>query len=128
MDLKGRTALVTGGAIRVGKAISLALAERGADVAVTYRSSAAPAEATVVELRARGVRAHAARCDQRDPAQVEAAVAEIQAELRRSTCWSTTPRSSTGRRSPGPAWRTGTPTWRSTCGAPGCLQRPPAWQ
>jgi len=81
MLLKGRTALVTGGAIRVGKAIALAAAGRGANVAITFRTSAAEADATVSELHARGVRALAVRCDQRDPAQVEAVVREVEAAL-----------------------------------------------
>src|SRR5688500_8191316 len=81
MELKGRTALVTGGAIRVGREIALALAERGADVAITYRASAGEAEETVARLEEKGVRACAARCDQRDPAQVEAAVREVEAAL-----------------------------------------------
>lgn len=81
MELKGRTALVTGGAIRVGKAIALALAERGAGVGITYHSSAGPAAETLAELRSLGVSAHAVRCDQRDPAQVETAVREVEEAL-----------------------------------------------
>ncbi|HEU4754582.1 MAG TPA: SDR family oxidoreductase [Armatimonadota bacterium] len=81
MRLEGRTAVVTGGAARVGKAIALALAGRGAKVAFTYRSSAAEAEATLAELRGMGVEAAAARCDQRDPAQVEDAVRTVEEAL-----------------------------------------------
>jgi NAD(P)-dependent dehydrogenase (short-subunit alcohol dehydrogenase family) len=81
MELEGRTALVTGGAIRVGKAIALALAERGANVGITYRSSAGDAAATLGLLRGQGVEAHAARCDQRDPYQVESAVLDVEQAL-----------------------------------------------
>lgn len=52
----GKTALVTGGARRVGRAIALALAEAGADIVVHYNSGASEAEATAAEIRSRGVR------------------------------------------------------------------------
>lgn len=81
MELKGKTALVTGGAIRVGKAIALALAERGADVAITYRSSEEEARETVEEIRARGVAGLAVRCDQRDPRRIPEAVREVEQGL-----------------------------------------------
>lgn len=68
----GRTALVTGGARRVGKAIALALAGRGADIVIHYNSGAAEAEATAAEVRALGVRAALV---QRDLADVDAAMA-----------------------------------------------------
>ena len=54
--MHGKVALVTGGARRVGKAIALALAHRGADVVVHYNSGADEAEQTAAELRALGVR------------------------------------------------------------------------
>jgi NAD(P)-dependent dehydrogenase (short-subunit alcohol dehydrogenase family) len=81
MLLKGRVALVTGGAIRVGRAIAFALAERGADVAITYRSSAAAAAETTDDLRRFGVRAVAVPCDQRHPKQITAAVVEVEERL-----------------------------------------------
>ncbi|MGH7950200.1 MAG: 3-oxoacyl-ACP reductase FabG, partial [Candidatus Binataceae bacterium] len=39
MELKGKVALVTGAGRRVGRTIALALAERGASIAVHYRNS-----------------------------------------------------------------------------------------
>jgi pteridine reductase len=75
---KTRRALVTGGAIRVGRAIALALADAGMDVAVHYHRSAAAARRTAREITARGVRAAIVRADLRRadaPARVAAAAA-----------------------------------------------------
>jgi NAD(P)-dependent dehydrogenase (short-subunit alcohol dehydrogenase family) len=74
MDTPGSTALVTGGAHRVGAAIAGALANAGTDVAISYRSSGEAARRTVDELRAIGVQATAIRCDVSDPLQVAAMV------------------------------------------------------
>ncbi|HUF92987.1 MAG TPA: SDR family NAD(P)-dependent oxidoreductase [Candidatus Limnocylindria bacterium] len=60
-----RRALVTGGAVRVGRALALALAEAGMDVAIAYHASARQAAGTVRELKARGARAVAIRADLR---------------------------------------------------------------
>ncbi|MGB7623509.1 MAG: SDR family NAD(P)-dependent oxidoreductase, partial [Terriglobia bacterium] len=54
MELHGKTALVTGGALRVGRAIALTLAERGANVVVNYNRSADAANNTVKEIEAHG--------------------------------------------------------------------------
>lgn len=75
-DLQGKAALVTGAARRIGRSLALALAERGAHVAITYRGSKAEAAETISELAGIGVGAHAMPCDVRDPASVESAVAE----------------------------------------------------
>ena len=69
-SLKGKTALVTGAAKRIGRSLALALANEGADVAITYRSSEAEAQATVAAIRESGVRAMAVYCDLGDPACV----------------------------------------------------------
>jgi pteridine reductase len=63
MEISGRTALVTGAARRLGRAMALALAEAGADVVVHYRTSAADARHTVAAIEARGRRAVALRAD-----------------------------------------------------------------
>jgi pteridine reductase len=55
--LDGKTALVTGAGVRVGRAIALALGGAGADVAVHYRESAAAAEEVAGAIRAAGRRA-----------------------------------------------------------------------
>jgi pteridine reductase len=54
-EMRGKTALVTGGARRVGKAIVCALADRGANIVVHYNSGAPEAQSTAAELRERGV-------------------------------------------------------------------------
>jgi NAD(P)-dependent dehydrogenase (short-subunit alcohol dehydrogenase family) len=72
--LAGKRALVTGGAKRIGRGIALALAEAGADVAITYLGSAAEAEQTVSDLQALGVHALTVTCDVREEASVQAAV------------------------------------------------------
>ncbi|MFV0475838.1 MAG: SDR family oxidoreductase [Pikeienuella sp.] len=56
-------ALVTGGAKRLGRAMALALADDGWDVAISYLGSAEEAEATVRDIRARGRRAAMLRAD-----------------------------------------------------------------
>ena len=72
MDLAGRCVLVTGGAHRVGKAITLKLAEMGASqVVFTYNSSEKAAEETAAEIRALGPEVLAIRCDQSDVSQIK---------------------------------------------------------
>ena len=59
MDLKGKTAIVTGGGTGIGEAVSLRLASRGANVIVNYRTSAGEAERTAGRCREHGVAAAA---------------------------------------------------------------------
>lgn len=66
MQIKGKVALVMGGAARVGKAITLMLAEAGAHVVVNYNSSSAAAVETVAQAQAFGVDALAIQCDVSD--------------------------------------------------------------
>ena len=68
MQLSGATALVTGGAHRVGRAIALALAAEGANVAINYHRSADAAGATVAEVERCGVRSLALPGDAADAA------------------------------------------------------------
>src|SRR5260370_34146055 len=79
--LSGRTMLVTGAAKRLGRAIALAAAENGADVAITYRESAREARAVVGELAQYGVDALAVRCDVTDEQSVREMVKEVAREL-----------------------------------------------
>jgi 3-oxoacyl-[acyl-carrier protein] reductase/pteridine reductase len=71
MEITGKTALITGGAHRVGKAITMALARAGANVVINYHSSADAAETTAAEARALGVEALPIQADIADDKQVE---------------------------------------------------------
>ena len=63
MEIKGKTALVTGAAKRVGRVIALELAKNGCHVHLHYRASKSEAEATAVEIRSRGVDCHLFQAD-----------------------------------------------------------------
>ncbi|HEY3398005.1 MAG TPA: SDR family oxidoreductase [Armatimonadota bacterium] len=69
--MRGKTALITGGAQRVGAAIALALAEQGVHIVIHYRHSAAEAEMLAREVRAAGVTARTLAGDLADPAVAE---------------------------------------------------------
>lgn len=83
MNIKGKTALITGGAVRVGKAMTLALATEGANVVVNYNSSAAAAEETAAEAKALGVGALAIQCDVSHHDQVKAMIDTAAAQFGR---------------------------------------------
>lgn len=72
MKLFGKTALVTGAAKRVGRAVAVALSKSGCDLALHYCSSADAAEETAGLCRAQGVHAWLVQADLSDPAAAEA--------------------------------------------------------
>jgi NAD(P)-dependent dehydrogenase (short-subunit alcohol dehydrogenase family) len=76
--LAGKVALITGGARRLGRASALALAEAGADVALTYLRSAGEARETAKDIKKLGVRALALRCDVTDGKSVRTALRDVQ--------------------------------------------------
>jgi NAD(P)-dependent dehydrogenase (short-subunit alcohol dehydrogenase family) len=76
-DLKGKTVFITGAARRLGKAIALAMAQAGANVTFTFRSSAIEAKQTLKEIEATGVQAHAFECDLRQPESAKDAASEV---------------------------------------------------
>jgi NAD(P)-dependent dehydrogenase (short-subunit alcohol dehydrogenase family) len=87
VHLRGATALITGGAHRLGRAVALALADAGADVAFTYLSSAAAARDTLRAIESYGVRALALRADASDDGQVSRMLAEVIATFARVDLW-----------------------------------------
>jgi NAD(P)-dependent dehydrogenase (short-subunit alcohol dehydrogenase family) len=79
--LSGKIVLVTGAAKRLGRAIAMAAAEHGADVAITYRESGREARVVIEELAEQGVEALAIRCDVTDENSVREMVKEVASEL-----------------------------------------------
>ena len=75
--LEGKSALVTGGARRIGREIALALARAGADVAITYLNSQTDARETAEEIEALGGRSLAVECDVRSEDSVRAALEAV---------------------------------------------------
>lgn len=71
MELKGKTALITGGGIRLGRAYALALAKEGVNLAIHYNRSAAPAEETAQLAHSMGVDAITVGADFNDLTTVE---------------------------------------------------------
>ena len=72
MDLAGQTAVVTGGESGIGRACAIALAQRGARVALTYFADADAGDGTVAAIKQAGGSALAVRCDVADEGQVQA--------------------------------------------------------
>jgi pteridine reductase len=79
MELEGQIAIVTGGAVRLGKFLALALAREGARLVIHYNSSAGPAEETVAEIEALGGEALDVQADLSQPSQA-AGIVERAAE------------------------------------------------
>jgi NAD(P)-dependent dehydrogenase (short-subunit alcohol dehydrogenase family) len=67
MEIRGRNTLVTGGATRVGRALTLALAAAGANVYIHYNRSAGPAEETAAAVAALGGTAAIGAADLSNP-------------------------------------------------------------
>jgi len=81
MDLKGKRAVVTGGGRGIGAATAVALADKGADVAIGYCTHDGPAGETAAAAREKGVRALTVRAEARDYDQVAAMMETVRAQL-----------------------------------------------
>lgn len=76
-SLTGKVALVTGGSRGIGAASARALADEGANVAISYVASADKAEAVVQELKTKGVEARAFKADQASSEEVDRLVKDV---------------------------------------------------
>ena len=76
-DLKGKTVFITGGARRLGSAISIAMAQAGANVAFTFHTSADAAGQTLARIKALGVHGLSFECDQRNQQSVNKTVDQV---------------------------------------------------
>lgn len=81
MDLHGKVALITGGARRVGRAITESLAEAGATVVINYNSSVAEADELRGTLEKRGTRVLTVQADVSKPAEIERLFARVADEV-----------------------------------------------
>lgn len=81
--LAGKVALITGGSRGLGAATAEALADQGADIAISYVASAGKAEAVVAKLKSKGVRALAIQSDQADTAMAKPLVDKVMAHFGR---------------------------------------------
>lgn len=79
--LKAKSALITGGARRIGREIALQFAAAGADVAITFLTSKKEAQKTVVDIGGYGVRALSLQCDVRDEKSIQVALKEVVREF-----------------------------------------------
>ena len=79
-------ALITGGAVRIGKAIALRLAKAGFSVAIQYRNSREEAGATVAAIEAAGGKAACFKADLAQHADVESLIPKVKATIGCVTC------------------------------------------
>ena len=78
MSLKGKVALITGGSRGIGKAISLKLADKGADVIINFFRRKSIAEQTAQEARQKGVTAHIIKANLAEPEKIDSMFNEIE--------------------------------------------------
>ena len=81
--LAGKVALITGGSRGIGRAITLKLAEEGADVVINFFRKKSTAESTAQEARNRGVKAHIIKANVGEPEQIGSMFDEIESQFGR---------------------------------------------
>ncbi|UCF26656.1 MAG: SDR family oxidoreductase [Chloroflexota bacterium] len=77
MNLSGKTVLITGSGIRLGRVMALAIANAGGDVVLHYHSSREPAENLQVEIEKLGRKAFLFQADLSDPQSAKNLIREI---------------------------------------------------
>ena len=86
-DLKGKVAIVTGASRGIGRHIALQLAQRGADVAINYRSRQSEADEVVKEIEANGVRSLAIQADLSQMPAARSLIRQVHDQWGASTSW-----------------------------------------
>jgi len=78
LELEGKSAIVTGGSLGIGRSVAIELAREGADVAINYRSHDDEAKQVVAEIEKLGRKGLAVKADVSSYADAEAMVAQVQ--------------------------------------------------
>jgi NAD(P)-dependent dehydrogenase (short-subunit alcohol dehydrogenase family) len=78
MSIKGKTVLITGSGVRVGRAMALAIARKGGNLLIHYFSSTQPAVNLKAEIEQLGAQAHLIQADLSDPESIQQLIDQVQ--------------------------------------------------